>query len=164
MVRVCWQELRHVRCKSSPAFNNNIGGDDINRQQRRNLKKPPKSKYSPEQIELAKILFLREQCRGRFAEGDKVKLNMEEIRSAPDWERKTPAYRAWCEAHAGQELTVIYDQAHTDRPELVCLEEDDAEPRWLFSVIDLMPAAGDDGFMDTINWVRASSRSGNQKK
>lgn len=93
---------------------------------------------------------MREQCRGRFAEGDKVKL-----KSSPDYGRKTPAYREWCETHAEQELTVVYDQAHTDRPEMVCLEEDTTEPKWLFSVIDLMPAAGDDGFMDTINWVRA---------
>lgn len=110
------------------------------------------------------MLFLREQCRGRFAEGDKVKLNMEEIRSSPDWERKTPTYRAWCEAHAGQELTVIYDQNHTDRPELVCLEEDGTEPRWLFSVIDLMPTAGDDGVADTINWVRASLQNDSRKQ
>ena len=81
---------------------------------------------------------------------------MEEIKSSPNWGRKIPAYREWCEAHVEQELTVIYDQEHTDRPELVCLEEDATEPKWLFSVIDLMPAAGDDGVMDTINWVRAS--------
>lgn len=107
---------------------------------------------------------MRGQCKGRFSEGDKVKLNIEEIKSATDWKRKNPAYREWCEAHAEQELTVIYDRDHTDRPELVCLEEDTTEPKWLFSVIELIPAAGDDGFMDTINWVRASYKKNGEKR
>ena len=131
----------------------------MNRKQRRDSKKAQPNRYTLEQLELAKLIYLRSLLRGRFNPGDKVKLDLEMITSSPDWERKEQKYKEWCKTHAEDELTVIYDTKYLKQPELVCLEEDTTNPRWLFSVIDLKPVSEDDNFRDMIDWIRASQKN-----
>lgn len=128
----------------------------INREERRRFFGKGRQSFSPEQVEVAKLLFLRNLCKGRFQEGDKVKLNKELMTEASDWERKTAEYRNWCEAHFERELTVEYDDKTEVAPEMVCIAEDETKPKWLFSVIDLEPVSGDDGFLDMVSWAANS--------
>lgn len=125
----------------------------MNRKQRRTLSNKSVG-YTAQQIELAKLLFIRGLYKGRFKEGDRVRLNMDELTNSPDWERKVDAWREWCLSHSNDVMTVEYDAAYGDNPSLVCLKEDQSDPKWLFSVGDLMPANGEDSFAKKIEWAR----------
>lgn len=70
-----------------------------------------------------------------FQPGDKVKLNMEAITGAPGYDKRLPAYKAFCENNAGRSFTVEY--AEGMNPSVVCLAEDESTPKWLFWVGDL---------------------------
>jgi hypothetical protein len=70
-------------------------------------------------------------------EGTKVKLNVKQITSHPDWERLQDSYKQFVQDNADAEFTVEYDERHKDNPVLVCLKEDTTPAKWLWWVGDL---------------------------
>ncbi len=66
----------------------------------------------------------------KFNNGDKVCLDLEKIKRHPEYDKRVPAYREFCEKNAGRVFTVEYDEGM--RPSVVCLAEDDSNPKWLF--------------------------------
>lgn len=65
-----------------------------------------------------------------FKQGDKVKLDMKKIKAEPDYDRKLPLYRQFCEKNAEQVFTVEYIDGMN--PSVVCLAEDESTPKWFF--------------------------------
>ena len=63
-------------------------------------------------------------------EGEKVRLNIKEIKTHPDWHKKTEKYKDFVENNSNTIFTVKYDDAFQDPPTLVCLVED--EEKWLW--------------------------------
>lgn len=70
-----------------------------------------------------------------FQPGDKVMLNIDAITAAKGYDKKLPAYRAFCESNTGRVFTVEYVDGM--RPSVVCLAEDESNPKWLFWAGDL---------------------------
>lgn len=54
-------------------------------------------------------------------------------------------YRNVVEALKGEICTVQYEERYGDTPQLVCLEEDDTETKWLFFVGDLIVVEDEEG-------------------
>ena len=73
-----------------------------------------------------------------YEPGDKVKLDMEKIMADKEYDRKLPTYRAFCEANAERVFTVEYVAGMN--PSVVCLAEDESNPKWLFWIGHLKPA------------------------
>lgn len=73
-------------------------------------------------------------------EGQKVKLNYQRIISESDYKFKQKKYKEFIEVNKDKEFTVQYDEYHQNG-KLVCLKEDNSEPKWLFTFYDLVPIA-----------------------
>lgn len=65
----------------------------------------------------------------KFEEGDKVRLNMERIKSRKNYERMADAYKEFVDASTDMVFT-----AHVERENMISLVE---EPEWLFWSGDL---------------------------
>ena len=79
---------------------------------------------------------MREEYAAKIHDGDKVQFNRVAILNDPNWERKRPEYRAWCEQHFGETFTArTYKK---ERPDLWELEEDTTEPKWLIHASELI--------------------------
>jgi len=123
----------------------------MNREQRRKMQND--HSISDSVRKLAKIKYIQSLFAGRFKEGDKVNLAYERMTSNPTWEKKDATFKCWCEQHKNDELTVEYDADKKENPSLVCLSEDNSNPKWLFSTIDLSPVNGDEKeFLDKLKW------------
>lgn len=110
----------------------------MNRKQKRNIQGALRKKgYSERQIASYLMLKEREEQAGKYAEGDKVQLDIQKLTGHPNWPRLRQEYREWVLAHTGQTFTVQYDPQQKERPSLVCLAEDETVPKWLFFVGDL---------------------------
>lgn len=68
-------------------------------------------------------------------EGDRVRINLNKIKSRPGYGRLSDKYREFVESHENTVFTVARDKKRTDRSTLVCLKEDPAG--WLFWSGDL---------------------------
>jgi len=78
-------------------------------------------------------------------EGTKVKINYEEMTSHPDWPKLNPRLRDFVESHKDDIYTVEYDPVKKnnnapDKRSMVCLKEDETNPKWLFFASDLIIA------------------------
>lgn len=75
--------------------------------------------------------------------GDKVKINVEKIKSEIDWNKKSKEYKNFVEKHKECVFTVEYDELRKknnskDKNIMVCLLEDETKPKWLFYSGDLI--------------------------
>lgn len=82
----------------------------------------------------------------QLEEGATVKLNYDLMTSLPDWNNQREEYKAWVEAHKDEYMTVEWDarrkEANTrDKKIMVCLKEDETDPKWLFHSSVLTPVA-----------------------
>ncbi len=110
----------------------------MNREQKRKIQSTLRKKgYSEKQIESYFMIKEHKEQAGKYAEGDRVQLDIQRLTAHPNWPRMRPEYREWVLAHEGQTFTVQYDPKRKDKPSLVCLAEDDTAPKWLFFVDDL---------------------------
>lgn len=71
-------------------------------------------------------------------EGEKVKLNYDQITGRKSWHKYNPVYKAFVEANKDRIFTVEFDEVHETRPSLVCLAEDDKEVKSLWWEGDLI--------------------------
>ena len=76
-------------------------------------------------------------------EGEKVKIDVERIKSYPDWREMRKDYREWIESHEGEVFTVEFDPSKKENNSMetnifVQLKEDTTEPKWLFWAGDLI--------------------------
>ena len=110
----------------------------MNREDKRDYTKRLKAKGYPKK-EIDQFLMIKEMKDNKkhLQEGQKVKLNMDNITSHPDYPNLTAKYRNWVESHKDMLFTVEFDKAYKDNPTLLCLKEDDSEPQWLFWEGDL---------------------------
>ncbi len=111
----------------------------MNREARRNAEKLLKSKgIDPKKLEY----FLRTKEAERrtqdMPEGARVRLDIKNIQSHPDYPRLTERYREWVEGHGDDVFTVEYDPKYPVNPTLVCLKEDESPVKWLFWIGDLI--------------------------
>ena len=107
----------------------------MNRAERRH---PTKSKQVRQVLDdLNKVAKIKQMLDGDwpFQPGDKVKLNIEVITGDQEYGRKLPAYKAFCERNANRVFTIEYVEGM--HPSVVCLAEDESDPKWLFWVGDL---------------------------
>lgn len=97
----------------------------MNREQTRKLTKQLKNKgKTPEEIEYLISLQKLKETRMFFEEGEKVTLDVEQIKAHPDFERKVEGYKNFVLSNEGKVFTVKYDKNHQKNPLLVVLEED----------------------------------------
>lgn len=110
----------------------------INREQKRKYTQKLKAKgFNKQDIDL----FLRYKELSKTSdvlpEGINVKLDIDNIKSHPDYEKLTEKYRNWVEENKDKTFTVEYDYNKKSNPITVCLKEDESDPKWLFWVGDL---------------------------
>lgn len=70
-----------------------------------------------------------------IVEGEKVKLNVENLKARQNYERMTDLYKEFIDANVDTVFT-----AHVERPTLISLKE---EPKWLFWCGDLIKVKED---------------------
>jgi len=106
----------------------------MNREQRRKTAKELKSKgYSKEKVDA----FLNiNKSTETIPEGTKVKLNIDKIKSHPDYNKLTSKYKSWVNENKDKVFTVKYEKYYGDNPNIVALLED--EIGWNFYVGDLI--------------------------
>jgi hypothetical protein len=104
----------------------------MNRKQRRKLSKYMKKKDS--YFDILKHLDDIDNNKVLYEEGESVKLNYESITSQPDYQNMNPKYIEFVETHKNDAFTVEYDLRHKENPTLVCLKEDQSDPKWLWWV------------------------------
>lgn len=114
----------------------------MNREQKRNAIKSLTAKgYSVKQIEGLLMIKAAENSKKYLKEGDKVKLNVTQMKSRPEWkfdvDQNKARFQAWVLAHQDEVFTVEYDKGHTEDPVIVCLKEDNTDPKWMFWEGDL---------------------------
>lgn len=111
----------------------------MNREQKRAYAKRLKSNgLNDRQIDFAIKTKEMEENAVILPEGTKVKLNLKNMQSHPDYSRLTEKYRNWVESNADKIFSVKYDPKHLKNPSLVSLEEDATDPKWLFWTGDLI--------------------------
>lgn len=99
---------------------------------------------------LAKILQWNKELNKqhvRCFEGEKVKINYEQIKSSKDWDKLSLRYKEFVETHKDEIFTVEFDPVKKElnaktKDLLVQLEEDETRPKWLFQARDLIPLPG----------------------
>ena len=114
----------------------------MNREQKRKSIKLLTTKgYTTKQAETILMLKMIEETRKFLNEGDKVRLNISQIKSRPEWrsniDQNKFRYQEWVFAHQDDILTVEYDKNHQNSPSIVCFAEDKTDPKWLFWEGDL---------------------------
>lgn len=110
----------------------------MNREQKRKTIKSFIAKgYTAKQAENFLAIKALENAKKFLKEGDKVKLNISQITSHPDWKAKRAQFKEWVQNHRDMVLTVEYDKNHTKNPAIVCVREDETDPKWLFWEGDL---------------------------
>lgn len=117
----------------------------MNRDQRRTMEKALKKLNKKLKMGLTKeqisnyVKFKDNQYNGNyFNEGDKVKIDCEGIMSRVDYDKRVDNYRKFIEENKDTVFTVEYDEKYREKPWLVCLKEDNTEPKWLFTTSDLI--------------------------
>lgn len=73
----------------------------------------------------------------KLSNGDKVKLNVAGIKSDVNFKRKTDEYKTFVDTHQDDVFTVELDPKFHGNAILVCLAEDETEPKWLWHESDL---------------------------
>lgn len=71
-------------------------------------------------------------------EGSKVKINVEKIKKEKNYNKRNPNWKNFIENNIDKIFTVEYDFNKKDNPGLVCLKEDQNNPKWLFYIGDLI--------------------------
>ena len=107
----------------------------MNREERRH---PKKSRYVRQILQDFSAIIKIKQALEKDWElqpGDKVRLNLEGIKRHPDYDQKNPQYKSFCEKNANRVFTVEYSKGL--KPSVVCLAEDESNPKWLFWMGDL---------------------------
>ena len=64
--------------------------------------------------------------------GDKVQLDLEKIMQDPDWEKMKPEYKEYAMSHANNVFTLSKQAKQVGPYGLVCFEEDETDPKWLW--------------------------------
>ena len=114
-----------------------MGVIHINREEKRDYtKKLRKQGRSDEEIK--KFIEIKERIhsKGSLNEGDKVKLDIEKIKSHPDWGKMQKSYKQFVEGNNNVIFTVKYDDKYPNHS-IVCLNEDATDPQWLWWEGDL---------------------------
>lgn len=82
-------------------------------------------------------------------EGEKVKLDYEKIVSDVNYKNKKDRYKQFIEDNKDRIFTVVYDEKFGRNPTkkapwLVCLQEDETNPKWLFYTNNLVKCEKDE--------------------
>jgi hypothetical protein len=110
----------------------------MNRQQRRKFNLTSnESKVFEELVNMAKVKKALDDWKP-IVEGTKVKLNIERIKSHPDYPRLTDTYKTWIDENQNRIFTVEYDSKYKNNPQLLCLKENVEPVKWLFWEGDLI--------------------------
>ena len=77
------------------------------------------------------------QYRQNLRDGDMAKLNIDKMRSYPDWDKRQEAYRDFMDANVDSVFTV---KLHENYPGSIVrlIDERGSECQWLFSDLDLL--------------------------
>lgn len=68
-------------------------------------------------------------------EGQKVKINFQNAT------KHNPKRTQWMQKHKDEMFTVVYDK-WKEKPQIVALWEDESNPKWLFTLKELIPIRG----------------------
>jgi len=109
----------------------------LGREERRKSEKVLKESNKQILKDIQKRQLEFENTNYTILEGTKVKLNVKQIKSRPDYIRMRDTYKEFVESNVDNIFTVEYDEKKKDEPILVCLMEDPSEVKWLFWVGDL---------------------------
>lgn len=109
----------------------------MNREERRHPKKALNVRQVLQDFSTIQKVKSALESGWQFQPGDKVQLNLSTIKGHPDYDKKVPAYKEFCEQNVNRIFTVEY--AKGLNPSVVCLAEDKTDPKWLFWIGDLTP-------------------------
>jgi len=104
----------------------------LNRETRRKLK------ITKEQADVLERLRKNREDEHVFKDGEKVKLNYEQIVKRNDWEKLNQKYKKFVEESKDSILTIQIDEIVHNKYKLISFKEDTMEPKFLFWVGDLL--------------------------
>ena len=95
---------------------------------------------------MARALVEKNYSNVELEEGAVVKLNYDLMSRHPDWKVQRDDFKEWVTAHKDEYFTVEWDERRkaensNDKKIMVCLKEDDTNPKWLFHTDTLIPIA-----------------------
>ena len=135
-------------------LSNEIAGIQ-NRQQKRAVEKKLKTKINSKAEWNNMVNFFNLMNKHRLIdqpkykewllEGDKVRINVKKIMAKPDWDEYRTEYKKFVEENDGTVFTVGYDENKKDKPNIVCLQEDPRDPKFLWWEGDLLVKDTRDG-------------------
>jgi len=96
---------------------------------------------------------LRVKFKEHIAAGDKVKLNVDKIRSHPDWDKLQDSYKEFIFENVDTVFTAHYDDGYSDNPSLVLLDDGKLLYDWLFWDGDLLVLDESDGQYKELHWI-----------
>lgn len=113
----------------------------MNREQKRNLTNKLKAKGFKKSYIDAFIKLKELKALPIIPEGTQVKLNYNKIISGVDYNTNVDfnkeKYHNFVETNKDKIFTVEYDEKYKNKPNLVCLKEDETVPKWLWFIGDL---------------------------
>ena len=116
---------------------------EYNRQQKRNFVKYMSKRGKTREEALAMLVNMTNTTTIKYlAEGTKVKIKYEQVLSHFS-DGGNPIFTDWLEKNKDNVFTIEYDERHTQNPQLVCLAEDESNPKNLFWDLDLYEYKGD---------------------
>lgn len=109
----------------------------MNREEKRDYIKKLRKQGRSDQ-EIIRLIELKERSfvRKPLDEGDKVKIDVEKIKSRKDYENMRNEYKLFIENNTNVIFTVEFDPKYQDHT-LVVLKEDETKPKWLWWEGDL---------------------------
>ena len=75
-----------------------------------------------------------------YNDGDKVKINYQQITGRKDWKRKLSNYKQFVKDNKDKIFTIVKDSKYNA---FVTLQEDTTDPKWMFWVGDLIKTEED---------------------
>lgn len=117
--------------------------EKLNRAQRRKLER---SAREDQVTALLARLLGNLNDSPELKEGDKVRFNFDEIQRDPQWDKMTQKRKDFIIKHheLGTVFTVVYDERHRNHPVVVCLVEDENDPKFLWYMQELKKVAIND--------------------
>lgn len=115
----------------------------MNRKDRRNRVKEIKKMLVAQGYDKKERQSLIERYEGKYAnpfkEGQSVKINYDAWAEHHNIDRINPKLIEWLNIHKDETFTVEYEQPYSNRG-YICLAEDTSQPKWLWSVDDIVSA------------------------
>lgn len=109
----------------------------INRKLRRKLNKGRKEKFTDADFAYMDSFMIGAQ-KSELVEGEKVRINHDNIMANPMWKDYNPHYKEFVESNFDTIFTVEFENEKQKNNQICVLKEDESEVKWIFNSFELI--------------------------